>query len=117
MDRIRQLAWKPKSVKVRQFFLMSETKFQKNALQMNFANKGEEVRPSAKGHIPIFFYFSLRYFHSWSPPWLREKALTTMARNHTKGEENPKLKDQAIGLEEMMDWFANHATIKEGARG
>ena len=110
MDRIRQqLAWKPKAV----FSEMSETKFQKYALQMNFANKGEEVRPTAKGHIPIFFYFSLRYFHSWSPPWLREKALTTMARNLIKGEEIPGLKDQAIGLEEMMGWVLSPTTIKE----
>ena len=72
------------------------------------------MRPAAKGHIPdCFFYFSLRYFHSWSLPWLREKALTTMARNHTKGIENPKLKDQAIGLEEMLDWVVSHTTIKE----
>ena len=41
-----------------------------------------------------------------------------MAINHTEGVEIPGLKDQAIGLEEMMDWLANHATIKEeGARG
>jgi len=44
---------------------------------------------------------------------LREKALTTMARNHTKGVENPELKDQAIGLEEMLDWVVSHTTIKE----
>jgi len=50
---------------------------------------------------------------------LREKALTIMARNHKEGEEIPGLKDQAIDLEEIMDWFANHATIKgeEGALG
>ena len=44
---------------------------------------------------------------------LREKALTTMAKNHTKGVENPELKDQAIGLEEMLDWVVSHTTIKE----
>ena len=36
-----------------------------------------------------------------------------MARNYTKGEEIPGLKDQAIGLEEIMDWVASHTTIKE----
>jgi len=44
---------------------------------------------------------------------LREKALTTMAKNHTKGVENPELKDQVIGLEEMLDWVVSHTTIKE----
>ena len=50
---------------------------------------------------------------------LREKALTIMARNHKEGEEIPGLKDQAIDLEEIMDWFANQSTIKgeEGALG
>merc|ERR1712198_517953 len=44
---------------------------------------------------------------------LREKALTIMARNHTEGVEIPGLKDEAIGLEEMMDWFVHYTTNKE----
>jgi len=50
---------------------------------------------------------------------LREKALTIMARNHKEGVEIPGLKDEAIGLEEMMDWFVRYTTKKEeeGARG
>jgi len=44
---------------------------------------------------------------------LREKALTTIARNLAKGIEIPGLKDQAIGLDEMMDWVMRHTTVKE----
>ena len=36
-----------------------------------------------------------------------------MARNHTNGEEIPGLKDQAFGLEELMDLLASHTTLKE----
>ena len=36
-----------------------------------------------------------------------------MARNHSEGKEIPGLKDQVIGLEEIMDWVASHTTIKE----
>ena len=36
-----------------------------------------------------------------------------MARNHTEGIEIPGLKDQAIGLEEILDWVVSHTTIKE----
>jgi len=44
---------------------------------------------------------------------LREKALTTIARNLTEGIEIPGLKDQAIGLDEMMGWVMRHTTINE----
>jgi len=44
---------------------------------------------------------------------LREKALTTITRNLAKGIEIPGLKDQAIGLDEMMDWVMRHTTVKE----
>ena len=42
-----------------------------------------------------------------------------MARNHKEGVEIPGLKDEAIGLEEMMDWFVRYTTNKEeeGPRG
>ena len=36
-----------------------------------------------------------------------------MARNLARGVEIPGLKDQAIGLDEMMGWVVHHTTIKE----